>query len=104
MEEKSNNKICGECRYFSEDGGYCIYWCDIKTNTEPCELFELPKKLTNGDRIRAMSDEELVMVIWKSLCGFCPHNGEGNYCNKMTAKTCIEVGLEWLKKEAKDEN
>jgi hypothetical protein len=66
---------------------------------QTCEDFEQKHKPTNGDKIRAMSDEDLVMVIWKSLCGFCPHNGEGNYCNKMTAKTCIEVSLEWLKKE-----
>lgn len=104
MEEKLNNKTCNDCKLSRPSGKDNWVKCtkkhnDLKLATAPqCDT----PYITNGDRIRAMSDEELVMVIWKSLCGFCPHNGEGNYCNKMTAKTCIEVSLEWLKKEVEE--
>ena len=45
--------------------------------------------MTNADRIRAMSDEELVEVI------MCPYGSEPDICR--TQGTCIDCCEEWLK-------
>ena len=53
--------------------------------------------MTNGDRIRSMTDEEIAEVIWM----ICPTSG-------VNSKGCINVRcsqcwLEWLKQEVSDE-
>ena len=48
--------------------------------------------LTNGDRIRAMSDEEL--AEWNN---FCPHIDD-----ECTLKGCTKCILEWLKQPVED--
>lgn len=60
-----------------------------------------PRIITNGDRIRAMTDEELAAMIaneydFCSLCAF--HNGE-QICTKQPSE-CSKGFLEWLRKEA----
>ena len=54
-------------------------------------------KQTNGDRIRAMSNEELAMNM------MCPNeNGLGEIdCNKSDNCNCYECLMNWLKREAK---
>lgn len=48
--------------------------------------------MTNGDKIRAMTDEELVWVV---AYGICPNNdGE---CSRRGCEHCVR---EWLKQEA----
>lgn len=106
--EKLNNRTCGECRYFTEEGGDCIYWCNIEAALEPCEQFELPKKPTNGDRIRAMSDEELAE---KFICGFVHVDNYDKWYSTLFAnpacfsseQEAFEATLEELKKEVKYE-
>ena len=56
-----SNKTCGECKHFEVDAvaATCekkLWICD--NNTPACENFE-QKPLTNGDKGRPMSDEEL---------------------------------------------
>lgn len=48
----------------------------------------ISKPLTNADRIRAMSDEELAMFIYSGCDGL-----------ECTGKSCRECWLSWLKKE-----
>ena len=52
-------------------------------------------KQTNGDRIRAMSNEELAMNM------MCPNeNGLGEIdCNKSDNCNCYECSVKWLKRE-----
>lgn len=49
---------------------------------------------TNGDRIRAMSDEELAEVI------MCPY---GDVCEIWNKESCVECCLDWLKQPAEVE-
>lgn len=56
-----------------------------------------PKPITNADRIRAMSDEELAKWI-SSRKETCPPIKEW----KCSWKSCHECWLEWLKKEVDD--
>ena len=60
-----SNKTCGECLYFDH---YGKKQCDLdlhttSEDTEVCNEFESRHKLTNGDKIRQMSNEELEEVI-----------------------------------------
>ena len=77
---------CRKCAVFE--------WCK---EHEECGIF-YPKTMTNADRIRSMSDEELAKFIasQRTDCYHCP------------VKECVdacEVGwLDWLKQEASDEN
>ena len=117
-----NTKICGECVHF--DGrASCLHrhrgtWGDC----EACSEYTERNKPTNGDRIRAMSDEELAellvyeqvvikniqindsdgshnkgsyMKMWKSA--LLPTN----FCEDK--QKVLEATLEELKKEVKDE-
>lgn len=73
-------------------------WCDVKCDSPDPELvrdcigFE---QMTNGDRIRAMSDEELVdFILDKRENGTCFNNK--CYHNDPN-KGCDDCTLEWLK-------
>lgn len=56
--------------------------------------------MTNADRIRKMTDEELANM-WVSYvdCGECPVHKE---CG-MTVQDCLRLAFEWLKQEAKED-
>ena len=51
--------------------------------------------MTNADKIRAMSDEELVKKLGSSICELVEK------CPLYTG--CEECMLQWVKKEAKEE-
>lgn len=67
--------------------------CDSIVN----DLFE-PKKKTNADRIRAMSDEELAINMT------CPNeNGLAEIdCDKSDSCNCYECLLKWLQSEVEE--
>ena len=71
----------GECDLYSE-GGKFHAWCDL----DNCD----GRKMSNADRIRSMTDEELAKFISGKARGF----GE-EYEGYMSA-------LDWLKEEATD--
>jgi hypothetical protein len=57
-----------------------------------------PKPLTNADRIRAMSDEELAEQLSTK---YCPN--DSSYKQKCVEQvSCWSCWLGWLKKEVKD--
>jgi len=59
-----------------------------------------PPKLTNADRIRSMTDEELAELWWERVdCGECPVHKE---C-KLTGQDCKRLALDWLKQEVEDD-
>lgn len=82
-----NENSCDTCRY--QDKG---------ENEVPC--IECNKRyqnkytpMTNGDRIRQMSDEELAVEL------MCPYGSEGPVCG-VNGKTCKECTLQWLREVA----
>lgn len=83
--------VCPECNGF----GYiekCVDGLLRKNECSCCSgtrILRVP--MTNADRIRSMSDEELVEVI------DCPYD---SLC--FGAENCHECCLEWLQKSAED--
>lgn len=77
-------------------------------NKDEVRLFEnncvLKKKntkpITNAERIRQMTDEELAQII------MCPNeNMSGEcMCEKDTRTNCIQCCLEWLRKEVEEKD
>lgn len=69
-----------------------------------CGWDDKKKTMTNGDKIRVMSDEELAQFIHKKYdcCRTCPAL---QHCHDedVDGRECIETIMGWLKQEAKDE-
>lgn len=92
-------KYCKDCWSF----GRCN--ADGKTVDFPvdegvCIDFDECKPETNADRIRAMTDEELVdWLLLYLLCSVCPMQ---DYCST-TDLPCEKVILEWLQQPAEGE-
>lgn len=78
----------GVCRKFSDDTviSYCVMG--------PCP----EQKLSNADRIRAMSDEELAERIWPKFG--CPN--EKNYVTCVYVSECKDCWMEWLQQPAEE--
>ena len=80
---------------------------NCKKDNRPCiyakECFD-PKPMTNGDRIRAMSDEglaEWLMIgVSSDPCDYCKHNVEPCDGSPCKDKTDVGVIIEWLKQPA----
>ena len=65
---------------------------------EKCDRYK-PDCLTNADRIRAMSDEELAEMLTSGTGGFdCGVCRDSNECDRECELHCAE----WLKQPAKD--
>lgn len=64
------------------------------------KLRDKPKKQTNADSIRSMSDEELAAVT------MCPDEaGLAEIgCDKSDSCNCYQCVLEWLQSEVEEEN
>lgn len=59
-----------------------------------------PKPITNADRIRYMTDEELARLFADGNCGYCRIH---DFCfSKGCAINCEEVWLDWLRNEVKE--
>ena len=57
--------------------------------------------MTNGDRIRQMTDDEELLNEIGTSCYRCVYNnGE---CDNGQGEGCIAGNLEWLKREADDD-
>lgn len=86
---------CEKCRHEDVSAKkYPCSKCDSVTN----DLFE-PKKQTNADRIRSMSDEELVEFFLEKMdCAACPAS-EDVACEH---DRCLENIKEWLEREAEE--
>lgn len=69
-----------------------------------CDQFRLEKpRMTNGDKFRAMSNEELADYLHlRHMCDYCP--AKATDCDTSdinNSKTCKAAWLSWLKQEAK---
>ena len=83
-------KECNQCPHEFND-----------KNLEPCKDC-VPKKKTNADKIRAMSDEELAEYIFGVSIGNAPCvlcSEECDFC-ELSDEQCKEKTLKWLQSEA----
>ena len=88
----------GKCRKFSDDTviSYCVMG--------PCP----EQKLSNADRIRAMSDEELASEMnQRSISTICDIVCQGDCkaiatLNKTCGEVCKEIIKNWLQQPAKE--
>lgn len=84
------NKTCGECKHFNTQKDKCLYngrFSMSKSYFDACIYFE-QKSITNGDKLRQMSDEELVGFVSCSACIYAYQD--------CADKTCTEGRLAWL--------
>lgn len=81
----------GKCRKFSDDTAisYCVMG--------PCP----EQKLSNADRIRAMSDEELAVFLESSRG--CPSDDDCEYGVHATPENCIKHWTTWLQQPAEED-
>lgn len=85
----------GVCRKFTDDTyiSYCVM--------EPCP----EQKLSNADRIRVMSDEELASEMnQRSILTICDIVCQGDCkaiaaLNKTRGEVCEEIIMEWLRQQ-----
>lgn len=88
----------------------CGAWQKFATKDE-IRLYQCKKgPITNADRIRVMSDEELADIFLRAdFCKCCEHNKDG-VCNYICAYPnvplydgCIQAALTWMKQPAEEE-
>lgn len=87
---------CGQaCPYNTLDG------CKVKEYNAICPLTNMATpateyRMTNADRIRAMSDDELVKFIEDTGLAGCPEPA------RSCQASCTKCILEWLQQPAKE--
>lgn len=93
----------GTCIYSHDDGAYCDKHDHGAVTVGCCGEDKCPdrKALTNADRIRAMTDEELADFELGRMC--CPPGKPGCEENNLTCDSCYQCWLKWLKQEAENE-
>lgn len=85
--------ICDNCTVKG-----CLWKAETGTLDPPimdCEYFE--RKITNADKIRAMSDEELALYI-HDIEATCIVIGQADIGEALT----VEEWLDWLKQEVEE--
>ena len=77
--------------------------CKLYSKSEAKHTFSPSEPMTNADRIRSMTDEELAWFIYtKTGCDNNCMHWRSKSCNDPdSTKVCGEVWLEWLKQEYK---
>lgn len=84
----------------TEDGKK--YWCGSSgegVHFRKCDDSD-GDLITNADRIRKMTDEELAQII---MCPYENMSGEC-MCEKDTRTNCTQCCLEWLRKEVEEKD
>lgn len=116
---KEEKRLCVWCEYakdrtdiagvyctggFRNQDGSCEHFKEYKKRPprkrrQPASAPELVAARTNADRIRAMSDEELVAVINTPFCD----KRTNKECKEVFAANCYACVLDWLQQPAKEE-
>ena len=110
-EREEGHKMSTEypCIYFEKDGVCRKLSSD--TDFQCCVMGPCPEqKLSNADRIRAMSDEELSDIFLRAdFCKCCEHEKDGA-CNYICAYPniplydgCKQAALTWMKQPAEED-
>lgn len=92
------NPKCKHCSAWNNQTG-----CQSEN---PCPISDEPAIKTNGDRFRAMSNEEMAdRISINVICDFCP--AETNTCKhrngSKNVESCCSAWLEWLNSPAESE-
>ncbi|MBO5130329.1 MAG: hypothetical protein J6B95_08310 [Oscillospiraceae bacterium] len=95
-------KLCHNCLgdMYPDGNGWKCRACGVCMDADGRHYMPAPPPLTNADRIRGMSDEELAEFIsMKYLCHMCTigtkrNNREDEPCNP---EWCIEGVVKWLR-------
>ena len=99
------DNYCKTCLHDGVDIGFCdkCYYNHIleEKGIPPTKYEAKPKPLTNADRIRAMSDEELAEFLWS--IGNNPATGNVYLAGRLIFFTGDGNGwLDWLRQEVSD--
>jgi hypothetical protein len=89
------NKTCGECKHYLAEFYHCQKNDVMAEAFNTCEDFE-PKVITNGDKIRQMSNEELA-ELFDNSCKVCSMGI--TECDV----ECVKGILAWLNAPAESE-
>ncbi|MBO7682571.1 MAG: hypothetical protein J6T17_07465 [Clostridia bacterium] len=94
---------CKLCKH-DDDIGFCdkcgFTRFEKERNLPPTEYEAKPKPLTNADRIRAMTDEELAELMANKVdCQYCSVRSE--WCTESEA-SCRANWLDWLRQEVEE--
>lgn len=96
------NKTCVACRYLgsAKETGLCEKRkiCLYPEELPACNCFEQRPKMTNGDKIRQMSNEELANLFADA----CPPKMHKK-CRGSLREDCFACWFEWLESELKGE-
>lgn len=100
--------ICKSCEYLRICGGKIIG--SGTTVMTGCSRYKERKPMTNADRIRAMTDEELAEMFLdhdEQMYRHCPSDALAECCQvelDIEWADCKDCWLGWLKQEANNEN
>ena len=102
-------KNCKKLNHILNSGVSVGRWCVEKSDSPDIERERICDKyvpMTNADRIRSMSDEELAKILVAVACethGWCDECTSllGNYCHGLNdeSNSLVQERLKWLKSE-----
>ena len=90
---------CIECPKYNE----CVISSDLRRKRKLCEFARKKKIITNYDRIKAMSVEEMALFLLENRPYCALANGEVDCIYGWHGCQCEEHAKEWLESEV-DEN
>lgn len=97
-------RTCANCKH-KDIPGYCYPCCRCDARSEYVAVEKAVEIRTNGDRIRALSDEELAKWLLDMMSHKVACFGEGAFpytpCRN-EEHDCVKCGIEWLKQPVKE--
>ena len=82
------DNFCISCGRIIPEGRQICLHCEGQNDMQTFR----PRTVTNGDRIRAMTDRELIPVVMHWVC----HTAHAHECPETECDDCV---LHWLKRE-----
>lgn len=80
--------------------GECVRRWYCETNPDDCDEWTDHVPMTNADRIRAMTDEELAELLVDGCCGSkCDDQPQ----NEFGSVNCFQCRIKWLQQPAEGE-
>lgn len=87
--------VCKNCKHFAPKTTHCKKGVPWISEDDSCNNFEQKTKMTNGDKIRQMSNRELAdFLSSKMICPVCPAQTER--CFKDADKFCKKSWLAYI--------
>ena len=96
-----NQRCCKECKYADWDAGGCTCLIDKRSVYNAfaysCDQFRPAKPMTNADRIRQMTDEELAEELTDLIINAM--RSPAIFYGRATDEQITAANLKWLKLE-----